>query len=53
MGDAEGVLDLIWLLTTSLLAWPRPRHDLVLENLLLRHQLAVLGVCRDKPKNEQ
>jgi len=42
IGDAEGVLDLLWLLLTTVLAWLRPRQDLVLENLLLRHQLAVL-----------
>jgi hypothetical protein len=27
---------------TTLMGWMRPRHDLVLENLLLRHQLTVL-----------
>ena len=37
-----GVLELLWLLLTTVLAWARPRHDLVLENLRLRHQLAVL-----------
>ena len=42
IGDADGVLELVWLPTTTLLGWLRPRHDLVLENLLLRHQLAVL-----------
>src|SRR5919199_4192287 len=42
ISDAEGVLELLWLLLTTVLAWARPRHDLVLENLLLRHQLAVL-----------
>jgi putative transposase len=36
------VLELLWLLITTLLASMRPRQDLVLENLLLRHQLAVL-----------
>jgi transposase InsO family protein len=36
------VHELIWLVLTTLLAWVRPRQDLVLENLLLRHQLAVL-----------
>jgi putative transposase len=36
------VLELLWLLLTTVLAWARPRQDLVLENLLLRHQLAVL-----------
>jgi hypothetical protein len=42
VGDAEGVLELLWLLRTTVLAWVRPHRDLVLENLLLRHQLAVL-----------
>jgi hypothetical protein len=42
IGDAEGVLELLWLLTMALLGGLRPCHDLVLENLLLRHQLAVL-----------
>src|ERR1700704_4609641 len=41
IGDAEGVLELLCILTPTVLAWLRPRHDLVLENLLLRHQLAV------------
>ncbi len=36
------MLELVWLLFVTVLAWVRPRHDLVLENLLLRHQLAVL-----------
>ena len=36
------MLELIWLLLTAVLAWARPRQDLVVENLLLRHQLAVL-----------
>jgi hypothetical protein len=36
------VFELLWLLTRTVLAWVRPRQDLVLENLLLRHQLAVL-----------
>jgi len=36
------VLELLWLLLTTVLAWARPRQDLVLENLLLRHQLGVL-----------
>jgi transposase InsO family protein len=36
------VLELLWLLLTTVLACVHPRHDLVLENLLLRHQLAVL-----------
>ena len=42
IGDPEGVLELLWLLFTTVLVWARPRQDLVLENLLLRHQLAVL-----------
>ncbi len=36
------MLELLWLLVTAVLAWVRPRQDIVLENLLLRHQLAVL-----------
>jgi hypothetical protein len=42
IGDAVGVLELVWLVLTTVLAWARPRQDLVAENLLLRHQLAVL-----------
>ena len=42
ISDAEDVLELFWLLLTTLLAWARPRQDLVLENLLLHHQLAIL-----------
>src|SRR5205823_15015922 len=38
----EGVLELLWLLLMTVPAWACPRQDLVLENLLLRHQLAVL-----------
>jgi hypothetical protein len=34
--------ELLWLPMTIVLAWVRPRHDLVLENLPLRHQLAIL-----------
>jgi transposase InsO family protein len=36
------VLELLWLVLMAALAWLRPRQDLVAENLLLRHQLAVL-----------
>jgi hypothetical protein len=36
------VYELISLVLTTILAWARRRQDLVLENLLLRHQLAVL-----------
>jgi len=42
MEDAVDVIELLWLLLTTLRAVARPRQDLVLENLLLRHQLAVL-----------
>src|SRR5438477_2798210 len=42
ISDAEAVLELLWLVLATVLAWARPRHDLALENLLLRHQLAVL-----------
>jgi hypothetical protein len=42
ISDAEAVLELFRLLLAVVLAWARPRQDLVLENLLLRHQLAVL-----------
>jgi hypothetical protein len=48
------VLDLFWLLLTTILAWARPRQDLVLENLLLRHQLAVLSrPTRNRPRAER
>jgi putative transposase len=51
IGDAEGVLDLLWLLLTTVLAWLRPRQDLVLENLPLRHQLAVpTRTTRTRPR---
>ena len=51
ISDAEGVLELFWLLITAALAWVRPHHDLVLENLLLRHQLAVLTrPTRSRPR---
>src|SRR5437660_9853740 len=36
------MLELLWLLLTTVLVSVRPRQDLVAENLLLRHQLAVL-----------
>jgi AcrR family transcriptional regulator len=42
ISDAESVLECLRLLLTVLLASVCPRHDLVVENLLLRHQLAVL-----------
>jgi putative transposase len=35
------MLEPLWLLLTTVLVSVRPRQDLVLENLLLRHQLAV------------
>src|SRR5258708_9939774 len=36
------MLEVVRLLFATVLAWVRPRQHLVLENLLLRHQLAVL-----------
>jgi hypothetical protein len=42
IGDAYAMLDGLWLFLTAVQAAMRPRQDLVLENLLLRHQLAVL-----------
>ncbi len=36
------MLDVLWFLLTTVRAVVRPRQDLVLENLLLRHQLGVL-----------
>ena len=42
IGDPEGVFELLSLLLTTVLAWVRPWQELVLENLLLRHQLAPL-----------
>jgi hypothetical protein len=42
IGDAYGVLDVLCLVLTTMQAATRARQDLVLENLLLRHQLAVL-----------
>ena len=51
IGDAYGVLELLWRLVTTVQAWMRPRQDLVLENLLLRHQLAVLArPTRTRPR---
>jgi hypothetical protein len=43
IGDPEGVFELLSLLLTTILAGVRPRQELVLEHLLLRHQLAVLA----------
>jgi hypothetical protein len=37
IGDPEGMFEMLSLLLTVVLAWVRPRNDLVLENLLLRH----------------
>jgi hypothetical protein len=45
ISDAEGVLELLWLLLTTVLTWARPRQDLVLENLLLCHQLVSAFSC--------
>src|SRR5437588_11012973 len=45
------MLELLWMLLTAVLAWVRPRQDLVLENLLLRHQVAVLTrPARTRPR---
>src|SRR5438270_10226235 len=35
IGDAEGVLELLWLLLTTVLAWVRPRHDLVVRHIVM------------------
>ena len=42
IGDAYAMLDVLSLSLTTVQAAMRPRQDLVLEDLLLRHQLAVL-----------
>src|SRR5438270_7939678 len=47
MGHVYAMLDLLWLVLTTVRAVVRPRQDLMLEKLLLRHQLAVL--TRDAP----
>jgi transposase InsO family protein len=45
------MLELLWLLVTTVVVWVRPRQDLVLENLLLRHQLTVLTrATRTRPR---
>ena len=47
------VLELLWLVLMVALAWLRPRRDLVAENLLLRHQLAVLSrPTRTRPRRQ-
>ncbi len=51
VSDAWTVLDLLRLMLTALRAAGRCRSDLVLENLLLRHQLAVLTrPTRQRPR---
>jgi len=51
MGHAWDVIELLWLLLTMLRAIACPRQDLVLENLLLRHQLAeVIRPTRTRPR---
>jgi hypothetical protein len=49
ISDAQGMLELLWLLAMAVLAGLRPHQDLVLQNLLLRHQLlaSLLGPVRD------
>ena len=42
ISDVEDVLELLLLVLATVLAWARPHHELVAENRLLRHQLAVL-----------
>jgi hypothetical protein len=42
IGDADSGLELFWLLAMALLGWLHPRQDLVLEDLLLHYQLAIL-----------
>ena len=42
IGDAYAMLDVLWVFLTAVQAAMRPRQDLVLENLLLHHQVAVL-----------
>ena len=42
ISDADGVLELLWLLFTTVRAAARPHQAVAAENLLLRHQLAVL-----------
>jgi hypothetical protein len=45
------VFELLWLLATTALGWARPHNDLVLENLLLRHQLAgLIRPTRTRPR---
>jgi len=35
ISDAEGVLELLWLLLTTVLAWACPRHDLVVRHIVM------------------
>ena len=51
IGDADAVLDLFRLLFTTVQAAARPHRNLAVENLLLRHQLAVLTrPTRSRPR---
>jgi putative transposase len=51
MGEAWRMLDLLWLMLAAVRAACRQRNDLVMENLLLRHQLAVLTrPTRQRPR---
>ncbi len=43
IGDADHVLELLWLLFTTVGAAARPHQDLVLDNPPLRHQRVVLN----------
>jgi hypothetical protein len=42
INDAYAMIDVVGVFLTAVQAVVRPRQDLVLENLLLRHQLGVL-----------
>ncbi len=44
------MVGLLNMLVRVLISACRPRHDLVLENLALRHQLEVLARARPKPR---
>ena len=35
IGDPEGVLEVLWLVLTAILAWVRPRQDLVVRHIVM------------------
>ena len=41
------MLELLWLVFMTVLAWVRPRQNLVLEDLLLRHQLGATCLLQE------